>query len=167
MIYLAVNCNYRKTKLFIHNISRNTFHTKFFPGNLCNRPVPRKGLRRRKYHGALSFLNLEIQSHKAHQTGHYNYYWIRCKSIVAANSSAKQVTLRIPLASYEETNVLRALNCSENSFFTPKRFLHSRLETFHFGLRYIHSTLLGIWYISSDWWLMTKGSDVMNTTSHR
>ena len=45
--------------------------------------------------------------------------------------------------------------------------MHSPLETFHFGLHSIHSTLLGMWYIRSDWWKLTNDSDVMNTTSHR
>ena len=63
----------------------------------------------------------------------------------------------------KKANVLSALNCLENGF-PLQSVLHSRLETFHFGL---HSTLLRIWYIRSDWWTLTNGSDVMNTTSHR
>ena len=31
----------------------------------------------------------------------------------------------------------------------------------------MHSTLLGMWYIRSDWWKLTNSSDVMNKISHR
>ena len=144
---------------------------------------------------ALSFLNLQIRSlifpyqaswctkfpleavclsfHKAHLRGYPNYYWSRCKSVVASwfwrelkETSGIQATLRIPFWTMKK-QMFWARWTVQRTVFALQSVLHSRLETFHFGLHSIHSTLLRMWYIRSDWWKLTNDSDVVNTTSHR
>ena len=62
----------------------------------------------------------------------------------------------------KKANVLSAFNCLENGFSTPKRFAQST-RNLPFWITFHSSQDM----VRSDWWKLTNGSGVMNTTSHR